>query len=123
MAVEPHRTERPAPRPELRVSCVETEPFLFAYVANLGALGVFVPTSSPLPIGSAVSLRFEDPGASVGELALSGDVAWVNPVRNGDDNPNPGMGVLLRDVGPDQRERLVTIVRAIAYLDDPNDGS
>ena len=118
MVTQTERSARPAPLPELWVSCDSEDTFLFAYVANLSSLGIFVPTESPLPVGSPMFVRFAGE-----ELALVGEVAWVNPVRNGSDNPNPGMGVLLGELDLDQRDRLVSLVRAIAYLDDPNDGS
>jgi type IV pilus assembly protein PilZ len=50
------------------------------------------------------------------ELVLRGSVQWVNRVRPTGDNPNPGMGIRFLDLAPDDRERLVEAVRAIAYL-------
>lgn len=103
--------------PDLTVETSDDETFLFAYVANLHELGVFVRTDRPLPIGTRVKLGFED-----SDLVLHGEVAWINPVRN-DDNPNPGMGIRFVSLDLDQRDHLVGLVRAIAYLDDPIDAN
>ena len=103
--------------PDLTVETGEGETFLFAYVANLHELGVFVRTDRPQPIGTRLTLAFEG-----SDLLLPGEVVWINPVRN-DDNPNPGMGIRFVSLDLDQRDALVTLVRAIAYLDEPSDAN
>ena len=45
-------------------------------------------------------------------------MAWVNCVRENGDNPNPGMGIRFVNLQPDERERLVEVIRTIAYLRD-----
>ena len=102
---------------DLTVETGEGETFLFAYVANLYELGVFVRTDRPLPIGTRLTLGF-----SGSDLTLVGEVVWINPVRN-DDNPNPGMGIRFLALDLDDRDRLVSLVRAIAYLDEPTDAN
>jgi type IV pilus assembly protein PilZ len=47
-------------------------------------------------------------------------VAWINPVRADGDNPNPGMGIRFIDLSPENRERLVEVVRTIAYVREPS---
>jgi type IV pilus assembly protein PilZ len=44
----------------------------------------------------------------------------VNPLRADGDNPNPGMGIKFVNLKLEQRERLVEVIRTIAYLRDPN---
>ena len=44
----------------------------------------------------------------------------MNPVRAGGDNPNPGMGVRFVDLTLDERERLVEVIRTIAYVREPS---
>ena len=100
---------------DLRVETGDGETFLFAYVANLHELGVFVRSDRPLPIGTRVRLSFSN-----SDLSFAGEVAWINPVRN-DDNPNPGMGIRFVGLDLDDRDRVVSLVRAIAYLDEPTD--
>jgi len=103
--------------PDLTVETGEGETFLFAYVASLEDLGVFVRSDHPLPIGTRIKLGFEG-----SDIVLVGEVVWINPVKN-DDNPNPGMGIRLLSLDLDQRDHLVSLVRAIAYLDDPADSN
>lgn len=106
------------------VDCETEDTFLYASIANISAMGIFVRTEAPLPIGTELSLRFAPPhrprtGAVAGggePLVLRGRVQWVNPVRPGGDNPNPGMGVRFVDLDLATRELLVEAVRSIAYL-------
>lgn len=49
--------------------------FLVAYSVNLSTGGMFVETTRPQPIGTALSLRFSVPGAGVAHI--EGVVAWV----------------------------------------------
>jgi type IV pilus assembly protein PilZ len=102
---------------DVTVDASDGETFLFAYVANLRELGVFVRSERPLPIGTRLQLAFAGT-----DLLLTGEVVWVNPVRN-HDNPNPGMGIRLVGIDLDDRDRLVSLVRAIAYLDEPTDAN
>jgi uncharacterized protein (TIGR02266 family) len=63
--------------------------FLVSYSINLSKGGIFLETSTPLPIGEHVSLKFEVPG--VGPLEVSGTVAWVRTDTH--DGLPDGMGV------------------------------
>ena len=109
--------QRLATTPDVIVDTADDETFLFAYVANLHELGVFVRTERPLPIGTRVRVGF-----SSDALLLPGEVVWINPVRNGD-NPNPGMGVRFVGLDLEDRDHVVSMVRAIAYLDEPVDAN
>jgi type IV pilus assembly protein PilZ len=90
--------------------------YLFASITDISALGIFVRTDDPLPQGSRLELRFsapELPGVPVGPpLSLSGEVVWVTF------DEQTGMGVRFLEVSRDDQERLLELVRAIAYLDD-----
>ena len=102
----------------LSVDCTSGDTFLFSYIRNISEMGIFVTTHDPMPVGTRLTLRFAPGGGT--PLELAGDVVWINPYRPGGDNLNPGMGVRFRDLTADQRERIVDIVRTIAYLhDDP----
>lgn len=103
---------------EWAVDCVASDNFLFASIANISAMGIFVRTTEPLPTGTRLRLAFAPPGSE--SFKLEGTVAWVNPVRSDGDNPNPGMGVRFINLMPHDRERLVDVIRTIAYLRDPN---
>jgi type IV pilus assembly protein PilZ len=83
-------------------------------------LGIFVMTREPLEVGTQLMLRFSPAGEPAAAFDLKGTVQWVNPVRVLSDNRNPGMGILFVDITPDDRERLVALVRTIAYVRDPS---
>lgn len=100
------------------VDCTVEDTFLYASIANISAMGIFIRTEEPLAIGTEMDLAFHPPGYDA--FHLRGQVAWVNPVRADGDNPNPGMGVRFLELTPEDRERLVDVVHAIAYLRDPN---
>ena len=81
-------------------------------------MGIFVRTTDPLRTGTRMRLTFAPPGAH--GLSLEGMVAWGNPAKNDGDDLNPGMGIKFVNLQLDQRERLVEVIRTIAYLRDPN---
>ena len=101
------------------VDCVATDTFLYASITNISEMGIFVCTREPLKLNTKMRLTFAPPGAHPGEgFALEGCVAWVNCVRENGDNPKPGMGIRFLNLQPDERERLVEMIRTIAYLRD-----
>lgn len=103
---------------EWAVDCVASDTFLFASITNISEMGIFVRTTEPLTTGTRLRLTFSPPGAA--GFSLEGAVAWVNKVRPDGDNPNPGMGIRFINLKPEERERLVEVIRTIAYLRDPN---
>lgn len=98
------------------VDCTDGENFLYSYITNISEMGIFISTRNPPEAGSSVSLKFDPPGEA--SFALEGLVTWVNPVRADGDNPNPGFGVQFTNLSAELRERLVSLVHAIAYLPD-----
>ena len=96
------------------VDCVGDDTFLYASMANISEMGIFVLTTDPLAIGTPLMLSFSPPGHE--PFKLAGQVAWINKVRPNGDNPNPGMGVRFVNLTPDDRERIVEVIRAICYL-------
>ena len=101
---------------EWTVDCVASDTFLYASITNISEMGIFVRTSEPLKIGTRMRLTFSPPGGEGFEL--DGCVAWVNRVKPDGENINPGMGIRFVDLLPEQRERLVEVIRTIAYLRD-----
>ncbi len=101
---------------ELSVDWACGENFLFSYITNISEMGIFIRSDAPPPIGTLLRLRFSIDGEE--PLALDGMVVWINPVRPSGDNLNPGMGVRFSELSPDQRERVVDLVRTVAYLQD-----
>jgi type IV pilus assembly protein PilZ len=90
------------------------ETFLFSYIQNISEMGIFIRSDEPFPIGTVLELRFAPDGQEPIELA--GEVTWVNPYRPFGDNLNPGMGVRFQDLSAEMRERIVSLVRTVAYL-------
>jgi len=101
---------------EVDYRCDET--FLFAYITDVSAMGIFIQTSDPLPPGTLLNLRFKPPGGA--QMDVEGRVIWVNPPRK-HDSINPGMGVQFVDLTPAQREQIKVLVRTFAYLSDDED--
>lgn len=101
---------------EWAVDCVASDTFLYASITNISEMGIFVRTVEPLREGTLLRLAFAPPGGE--GFTLDGCVAWVNRVRENGDNPNPGMGVRFVELRPEDRERIVSIVRTIAYIRD-----
>lgn len=101
------------------VDCATDDTFLYASITNISELGIFVQTIEPLPVGTALTLRFA-PRASAEPFVVRGRVQWVNRIDAVRETPNPGMGIRFVDLAPEDRERLVEAIHTIAYLrDDP----
>src|SRR5262249_21759632 len=99
---------------EVDYRCKDT--FLFAYITDISAMGIFVQTRSPEHPGTRLNLRFSTPQGET--MELEGEVIWVNACRRGAANSNPGMGIQFVDLTDAQRQRLTQLVRTFAYLDD-----
>src|SRR5438105_4734913 len=97
------------------VDCETDDTFLYASIANISAMGIFVRTTDPLAVGTEVRLRFTPPSAPDGFM-LRGLVQWVN--SNVRTSPNPGMGIRFTELTADDRERIVEVIRTIAYIRD-----
>ena len=110
-AVPRHRVE------ELSIDYNDGETFLFSYIDDISEMGIFIRSEAPLPIGTELRLRFS-PEGDAAALELDGMVVWINPLRMNGDNPNPGMGVRFSKLTPELRERVVAVVRTVAYLQD-----
>ncbi len=90
--------------------------FLFAQATNISALGIFLQTREPEPVGTRLNLRFSL-SAQEAPLQVEGVVRWVNPYRPGDfDNINPGMGIEFTLLTDTQREQIVDLIQLVAYL-------
>ncbi len=101
---------------EVDYQCEET--FLFAYITDMSALGIFIRTNNPETPGTHLNLRFTLPGDEC-PLEVEGEVIWINPYRPGNfESINPGMGVRFVDFDRDLKRRLMVLVRKIAYLEE-----
>lgn len=106
---------------DLEVDYGDESNFLFAYIRDISATGLFVRTNAPEPPGTQLNVRFT-PSDGEAILELEAEVIWINPYRPGHcDNLNPGMGIRFLHLAAEQRFRLVEFVQRFAYLDDDDD--
>ena len=108
---------RSAPRilVDLEVDYASEDNYLFAYIADISATGIFVRTTNPEGPGTQLNLRFST--VDSGSLEIEGEVIWVNPYRPGaPDNLHPGMGIRFAGLDDELRDRLIRLIRRFAYL-------
>ena len=117
---------------DLEVDCASEDNYLFAYITDISATGIFVRTTSPEQAGTHLNLRMlvdeapllerrsredQDDRRERVALELEGEVIWVNPYRPGTpDNLHPGMGIRFLGLDSDLRDRLLELIRRFAYL-------
>jgi len=100
---------------DLEVDYASEENYLFAYITDISATGIFVRTTTPEAPGTHLNLRFSSEGSE--QLEIEGEVIWVNPYRPGaPDNLHPGMGIRFVSLDNELRDRLLALIRRIAYL-------
>jgi hypothetical protein len=82
-----------------------------------------VQTAEPLPRGTLLTLRFAPPSSVEHALSgpttpfeVQGEVVWIAAPGGPHD---PGMGIKFEDLPADTRDRLLDLIRAVAYLDEP----
>ncbi|MDQ3338061.1 MAG: TIGR02266 family protein [Myxococcota bacterium] len=116
---------RRAPRVlvDLEVDYASEENYLFAYITDISATGIFVRTTTPEQPGTHLNLRFQLPrpenvrNVSETKIEVEGEVIWVNPYRPGaPDNLHPGMGVRFVGLDDEVRDQLLELIRRFAYL-------
>ena len=115
---------RRAPRVlvDLEVDYASEENYLFAYITDISATGIFVRTTTPEQPGTHLNLRFRlpvpaRPGDSSVQIEVEGEVIWVNPYRPGaPDNLHPGMGIRFVGLEDEVRDQLLELIRRFAYL-------
>jgi len=108
---------RHAPRVlvDLEVDYASEENYLFAYITDISATGIFVRTTTPESPGTHLNLRFSPDSPE--HIEVEGEVIWVNPYRPGTpDNLHPGMGIRFVSLDNELRDRLLELIRRFAYL-------
>ena len=109
------RTGARAPRVlvDLEVDYASEDNYLFAYITDISATGIFVRTTTPGAAGHAPEPALLAPTTPGPQIEVEGEVIWVNPYRPGaPDNLHPGMGI--RFVGLDD-----DVARSPARADPP----
>jgi type IV pilus assembly protein PilZ len=108
---------------DIEVDYKADDTFLFAYITDISAMGIFVRTNNPEPEGTRLNLCFRAPPDLGGQLVeLEGEVIWINPFRPDEPQRQPGMGIQFCELTPQQREVVMRMVRTFAYLDDEDEG-
>lgn len=111
---------RRAPRVlvDLEVDYASEDNYLFAYITDISATGIFIRTTTPEAPGTHLNLRFSPTGRDTdGTIEVEGEVIWVNPYRPGTpDNLHPGMGIRFVGIDDDVRHELLELMRRFAYL-------
>lgn len=101
----------------MRVDYSTGEHFLFAPIENISAMGIFIRTARVFPVGTRMQLAFALEGGTE-RLSLEGEVAWVNERGDGigQEPRSHGMGVRFTSLRHDQREAVLELIRALAYV-------
>ncbi|HEY8376004.1 MAG TPA: PilZ domain-containing protein [Nannocystis sp.] len=130
-----NRRAEPRHPVHIEVDCTSGDTFLYAYITDISSMGIFIRTDTPLPVGTVLELGFTPPPRPLRDtltpdgklpppapperLELTGEVVWNTTGQAQPDKP--GMGVRFHHTAPRTRQRLLEIVRAIAYLDVTTD--
>lgn len=90
-----------------------------ATTRDIGVGGAFIATEQPEPVGTALDLEIDVPGAT-GAIAITGEVRWVT-MPGGDGEPRePGMGVKFGALDVDA---LLALSDFFAHIEGTGDGS
>ena len=112
---ETDRRRAPRVLVDLEVDYASEENYLFAYITDISATGIFVRTTTPEQPGTRLQLRLSAEDAD--SIEIEGDVIWINPYRPGTpDNLHPGMGIRFVKLDSAVRDRLFELIRRFAYL-------
>jgi len=104
---------------DLKVEFQTAEMYLYAFTTDLSALGMFVFTRSPYPVGTRLRLRFEMP-AQAKPLEAEGEVRWTSVPKRGQ-TAEPGMGVAFSDISPELVEKLSSLIKRVIYFEADSD--
>jgi len=115
-ASDAERRRAPRVLVDLEVDYASEDNYLFAYITDISATGIFVRTTTPEQPGTHLNLRFS-PDDSGAPIEVEGEVIWINPFRPGvADNLHPGMGIRFEGLDDELRDRLLELIRRFAYL-------
>jgi len=114
-AVDADRRAAPRVLVDLEVDYALEDNYLFGYITDISATGIFVRTTTPEAPGTHLNLRFTPDDS--GPIEVEGEVIWINPYRPGaPDNLHPGMGIRFFDLEDEVRDRLLELIQRFAYL-------
>lgn len=82
---------------------------------GIGGGGLFIETSSPLSVGTEISVEFALPDTPAEWLQAKGIVAWVCP-KPDHYTFSPGMGVRFIEISPEARARILALVTSLKQV-------
>lgn len=106
--MERRRSKRASLDVQVDYDCEGT--FLFTYIMDVSASGLFIHSHNPHPRGTRLSLRFVMPGDAQ-PTVLQGEVVWSS--SDSDEAPpgsRSGMGIEFVDPDDSVRQRLMALV-------------
>jgi type IV pilus assembly protein PilZ len=103
---------------DISVDETTTEIFTGGRVTNISRGGLFIETSNPLPLQTAVDLVLRLPEIAT-VIKLSGRVVWTYDVRRTTSRLMTGSGIKFMDMSPDQRDVLEGYLARIVREDEP----
>lgn len=115
----PERRSEPRHATDLEVDYAADSTFMYAYIKDISSTGIFVRADDLQPVGTILKLRFSpsaDAGATSEPIEVEGEVMWNTNGRRV--SSVPGMGIRFTDMGEKTRQRVLELVRSIAYLAD-----
>src|SRR5690349_9191870 len=85
---------------------------------GIGGGGLFIESTSPLSVGTKLSLEFSLPERPNEWLTAKGVVAWVCPKAD-QYTFSPGMGVRFTDIAAEIRNRVLELVKSLQQVGRP----
>ncbi|MEW6544594.1 MAG: PilZ domain-containing protein [Nitrospirota bacterium] len=85
--------------------------------SGIGGGGLFIESTSPLPVGTELALEFALPDRPTEWLSAKGAVAWVCP-KSDHYTFFPGMGVRFTQIAAGVRERVQALVASLQRTDE-----
>jgi type IV pilus assembly protein PilZ len=99
----------------LKVDCEARGHFLFENATNISEHGIFIETTDPMNPGTMINLQFTVPDAR-SKIEVLGEVAWVNPNKNNEESPNPGMGIRFVNLKEIDKDTILSLIKRLAVL-------
>jgi uncharacterized protein (TIGR02266 family) len=107
--VNRRRYKRKPVHVEVRYS--SPEGLISDWVMNISRGGMFISTSSPLPVGTNLSIQFSTPGKEI-PVKLEGVVIWVSTPEKREDLI-PGMGIEITSISDEDRKYFEEFIESV----------
>jgi len=117
LEMEKRREIRIHLRARVDYDLLSDDTFLFEHTSNVSRGGIFLSTHNPLPVGTTLNLRFNLPDDHR-TIKVTGKVVWINEIKPGKKNLNPGMGIEFVDLSEKDKEAITLLIKRKALLTD-----